>query len=192
MLQGVGDQVVDDLAYPPGVGHDHRGLGGVQRDRAAGVGGAGVLGGLGRDAGQVDGRPVEGAAGVVVREEEQVFDELAHAAGFALDHAHEPQQFAGWPAWSPCCRPYSASPADGGEGSAQLVAGVGGELPHPDLGAPGLFLPAGACLVSGLDGAEHGVQRAGKPADLGPLRRMVDAPGEVTVRDGGGGCLDLG
>ena len=167
-----------------GVGHHHRWLGGMQRDRTAGVGGAGVLGGFGRDAGQVDGRLVEGAAGVVVREQEQVFDELAHAAGFALDHSHEPQQFAAVGVVA-LLQAVFGEPADGGEGCAQLVAGVGGELPHPGLRAPGLFFPAGACLVGRLDGGEHGVQRAGKPPDLvlsdGWSMRRVRSPSAMAA-----------
>ena len=50
--------------------------------------------------------------------------------------------------------------ADGGERGAQLVGGVGEELPHPLLaGQPGREL--------GLDGGEQGVHRVGQLPDLG-------------------------
>ena len=173
-----------------GVGvHDHR-FGRLERDRPTGGHDAGLLDGLGRDAGQVDGPALEGAPGVEPRQQQEIVHQPAHPAAFAGDQPHQPQQFlrAGLAA---LLQAVLGQPAHRGQRRAQLMAGIGDETPHPVLRLQGAGLAVRSRQVGGLDAGKHHVQRLGQPPDLGIPRRMVDAPGEVTARDRRRRRLDL-
>jgi len=75
--------------------------------------------------------------------------------------------------------------ADGGEGRAQLVAGIGGEPAQPGLtGRP--------AAQRGLDVAEHPVERHTDLADLGPGIRVRDPFGQRDLAAGQGQLGDPG
>jgi hypothetical protein len=108
VLDGVANQVIDDLPQPFLVAVDDHRFGGLQRDRPPGVHDASPLNGLGREAGQVHGPPVQRAPGIEPGQQQEIRPPAAHPAGLAGDQADQPQQFL--PAGRVALRPYSASP----------------------------------------------------------------------------------
>ena len=141
-------------------GHGHRLVGQVELPAVVRGDDAGVTDGLESQVGEVDLVAVERPAGVQPREQQQVLDQGGHPGGLGLDLGHRQGQLlrvgrAGAPA-------QLGVPVDGGQRRAQLVGGVGDELPDLQLAA----VP----LVEGLlDVGEHGVQRGTDCADLGAL-----------------------
>ena len=103
-------------------------------------------------------RAGERAAGVQPGEQQQVLDEGGHPGGLGLDPA---QRVAGVGADGlvAAAGEFGVA-ADGGERGAQLVAGVGDELPYPRLA----LLPG---VQRGTDVVEHPVERGADLADLG-------------------------
>ena len=76
------------------------------------------------------------------------------------------------------------------------MRGVRDELPHPLLGPSGAALGLGPGPEGRLDLAEHRVQRAAEPAQLGTRFAVATLelrypPGQVAVGDRGRGALDL-
>jgi hypothetical protein len=129
---------------------------------------------------QVDRAALQGAALVEAGQQQQVLDEESHAGGFVLDATHGPGQVLG-----PLGRPPAEElgvPPDGGQGSAQLVGGVGDEAPQPVLGG-------GPFGESRLDLGQHGVEGQTQPADLRVGLGRLDPAGEVAAGDvaGSGG-----
>ena len=190
MLNGVADEVIDDLAQPLRVGvYDYR-FCRLQCDGPPRGRDAGLLDGLGRDAGQVDGPTVQRASHIEPSQQQKIIHQSAHPAGLTGDQAHQPQQFL------PVSRlalleAVLGEPAHRGQRRAEFVAGVADETPHPLLRCPGAGLAVRSRQVGGLDGGQHHIQRLGQPPDLGIAGRMVDAPGEVTASDCRGRQLDL-
>ena len=103
VLQGIADQVVDDLAEPPGVGADDDGRRREHGQRPAGLDGAGTARRLHRDAGQVHRLKVQRAVLVELGEEQQVVDQPAHPGCLGLDAGHQPGHL-GAVAASPACK----------------------------------------------------------------------------------------
>ena len=206
--RGVGERVVDqvgqDLAEPLVVAeHDQRGPGRVavlaaehQLDPAVGGDRPGVVDGVGGQGEQVHRVPVEGALLVEAGQQEEVLDQQAHAGRLVLDPPHQAVELGR--VARPALPVQLGEAPDGGQGRAQLVAGVGDEAPHPVLGAPGRLLgPAGAGLGGGpgpegrLDLGQHGVEGPAEPADLGAGVAVGHPPGQVAGRDRPGRLLDL-
>ncbi len=162
----------------------------VEPDRSVGRQGVRVERRVGDDGQQVDRGAVEGTAGVEPGQQQQVVDEPAHAGGLGLDAAEEPGRLRGRLLGALTVQLGEA--ADRREGGAQLVAGVGDELPHAVLRRARLALGRLAGADRGLDLREHGVQGARQPAHLGVLRGVGDAPREVAGGDGLRRLLDGG
>ena len=137
------------------------------------------------------GAAVERTAGVEPGEQQQVVDEPAHAGGLGLDAAEEPGRLRR-PTPRGALTVQLGEAADRREGGAQLVAGVGDELPHAVLRRARRALGRLAGADRGLDLREHGVQGARQPAHLGVLRGIGDAPREVAGGDGLRRLLDGG
>ncbi len=142
----------------------------------------GVAAGVGGEHGEVDRAPLDGAAFVEAREGEQVLDQHAHAVGLLLDAAQDGGQVdvGGVGAESE----QLGEAADGRQGRAQLVRGVGQEPAQPGLG--GLALAKGVLQV-----VEHPVDGRGELADLGVLVGVGDPGVQVGAGgDGAGGARD--
>mgnify|MGYP002652402003 CR=1 FL=1 len=146
-------------------------------DRAARCARPGVRRRLGGEDEEVDAVDEQRPLLVEPGEHEEVVHERRHPYGLALDACHDLAQ--------PLRPGHRALPVqlgvalDGRQGGAQLVAGVGDELPHPRLGR----------LLEGeaaLDLTEHRVERARELSDLGLGVVTLHALGEVPLRDPGG------
>ena len=127
------------------------------------------------------GSVLERSSLVEAREQQQVVDEHAHAPRFALDAGHRALEVVGTRVGA--AAEQLGVGADGGERRPQLVRRVGDEAAQPRLGRC-------ASRRSGLDLAQHGVQRHAEPADLGVRLRALDAPREVAGGDRGRRRLD--
>ena len=122
----VGQQVAEHLPQPVLVAeHELRVVGQFEHPPVTGAGHLGVARGIDDQPGHVDGLAVQRPSGVEPGEQQQVVDEDAHPGGLGKDSSqgvgHAFRCVAGVPQ-----RQFRVA-ADGREGSAQLVACVGGE-----------------------------------------------------------------
>ena len=125
---------------------------------------------------------VERALLVELGEHQHVLDQPAHAGGLLLGAAHRVVE-RGLLAEAADAVELGVA-ADGGEGRAQLVRGVGDESTETLLGP-------GALVERALDVAEHLVQRHRKLTRLGARRSLGHADREVAAGDLRGGLRHL-
>ena len=152
----------------------------VELPAVLGGGRAGVAGDVDGEHAQVDRFALEGATVVEAGEQQEVLDEVLHAHRLGLD----PRQGVHDPLGHGLALPAGelGVAADRGERRAQLVAGVGDELPHPRLrGLP--------CPQRAVDVVEHAVEGQADLTDLGARVDVLHALGE---RDVPGAQLELG
>ena len=202
--EGVVDQVGQHLAQPLVVAEHDQGaparvaVAGAQHQLDLAVGGdrPGVVDGLGGQGEQVHRLPVERALLVEPGQQQEVLDQQPHPGRLVLDPPHQAVQLGR--VARPALPVQLGEAPDGGQGRAQLVAGVGHEAPHPVLGAPGRLLgAAGAGLGGGpgpegrLDLGQHGVEGPAEPADLGARVAVGHPAGQVAGGDRPGRLLDL-
>ena len=152
-------QVVDDLTQPVAVADHRRGLE-LRRDRPIRLHELRRLDGLGDDAADVDRLLLERPALVEPRQQQQVVDEQAHPLRLARDPRHRPRQVLGM--LGSAAREELGVGAHRRERRAKLVRCIGDE-------APQLSLRRLARAKGRLDLAEHRVQRATEPPNLGAL-----------------------
>lgn len=122
------------------------------------VSGTGVADGVHDERYEVGLLELQGPPRVEPGEQQQILDEQRHPPGLGLD---PPERVPGvGPDVLSSASGQLGVPANGGEGSAQLVTGVGDELPDPRLA----LLP---CVQRPVDVIEHPVERGTDLADLG-------------------------
>ena len=131
-----------------------------------GTGDVGVADRVDDEPGQIDRLAFQWPSGVEPRQQQHVLDELRHPFGFGFDPAHRVRDIVGQ-VFSFPLRQFGIA-ANRGQRGAQLVAGVGDELPYPRLAG----VPRGQCA---RDAVQHPVQRGAELADLG-VRRRPDRP----------------
>ena len=158
---GVVEQVGQHLVQPLLVaGRDHRLVGQVELPPVVRADDAGVAHGLEGQPGEVDLVAGQRSARVEAGEQQQVLDQAGHPGRLGLDLGHRERQLLGVGRAGAAAQ--LGVPVDGRQRRAQLVGGVGDELPH--------LLLAAVPLVEGvLDVLEHRVQRGADLADLGAL-----------------------
>ncbi|OJX97473.1 MAG: hypothetical protein BGO96_06115 [Micrococcales bacterium 73-15] len=154
----------------------------VELPEVARPGGVRVAHHLGDDGDQVDGRELELAPRVEARKEEQVLDESLHPPALGRDPldgvprgvVQVDGSGVGPPARAVAAQHELGVAADRGERGAQLVARVGDERAHLELGG----VPRGE---RALDVPEHPVDRGADHADLGALVGVAgrDALGDL-------------
>ena len=193
MAHHVAQQVGEDLGEAVAVTDDlERGgllagglVAGVEGDEAAvALGGQHhhVAEGPGGQVGEVDRLHRHLPALVDPGQLEEIVDEAPHPVGLGLDAPHD---LTGLVRGHPAHPVELAVAADGGQGGAQLVGGIGDEARHPLLGHD---LGGEGALVLG----EHRVDRPLQRAHLrGARLGDQDAGGQVTVGDPCGHALDL-
>ena len=164
MPSGVGQQVGEHLPQPVLVAEDQlRVVGQFQHPPVAGAGHLGVARGVDGQPRHVDRLAAQRPAGVEPGEQQQVVDEDAHPGGLRQDPAegvrYRLRGVAGMP------QGQLGVAADGGQGSAQLVAGVGGEPAQPGFARR-------AAPQRGLHVTEHPVERQPHLARLGSRVRV--------------------
>ena len=178
MHERVADEVRHDLVETGVVAlHDdaasgHHIDGPFRRDRL------GVLRRVLHERHEVDRCPLERSSLVEARQVEQVVHERPHPNGLLLGPPHGVVEL---------CRlregPGAVElrvPADGRDGSPELVRGIGDELPEAGLGLD--------ALVEGvLDATEHPVEGHAEVPGLGSGRALRNALRQVASRDGAGG-----
>ena len=148
------------------VAGDHdRLVGQVQRPLVVGARDVGVADRVDDEPGQIDRLALQRPPGVEPGEQQHVLDELGHPLGLGFDPAHRVGDVVGQ--LVPLALRQFGVAADRGERGAQLVAGVGDELPHPRLAG----LPGGQRAG---DAVQHPVQRGAELADLGVRAGRVD------------------
>ena len=132
MPAGVGQQVAEHLPQPVLVAKDKLGVvGQLEHPPVPGACHLGVARGVDGQPRHVDGLAAQRPAGVEPGEQQQVVDEDAHPGGLG-QYAAEGVRYLFWGvAGVPQAQLGVA--ADGGQGGAQLVAGVGGEPAQPGL-----------------------------------------------------------
>ena len=196
--QRVAHQVADDLTQPYVVAeHDGSGTGlDGQVDAALRGHHPGVVHRVGGQREQVHRPAVQRALLVQPGQQQQVLDQHAHPGSFLLQPPHDPVQVgpgdaAGAVLQAAALPVQLGEAADRGQRGAQLVAGVGDELPHPHLGPAGRRLGVGPVAERALHLGEHRVQRPAEPADLGPLVPLRHPAGQVAGRDVLRRLLDL-
>ncbi len=123
-----------------------------------GAGGVGIADRVDHEGGEVDVVLLDGSAGVEAGEQQQVLDQAGHPGGLGLDPGHRVLDVVGQVVAGAAGQLGVA--ADRGQGSAQLVAGVGDELAYPHLACL-------ACGERGRDVAEQAVERRADLADFG-------------------------
>ena len=153
----------------------------IELDLAARVEHARCLDGVARHVLELDGLALERPALVEPGEQEEVVDEEPHPSGLALDAVHRPLEIVR--ALAGAAVEELGVGAHGGERRAQLVRRIGDEAAQAVLGRGALV----ECL---LDLAEHRVERAAEPADLGARIVVLDALREVAAGDRGSRLLD--
>ena len=141
-------------------------LGKFQAPDVIGSGGARVADGVEHHRDDVDGLHLDGGVGVEPGQQEKILDEFRHALRLRVDPAQRERRVRAVAAG----RQLRVT-ADGGQGIAQLVGGVGDETPQLGLGG----LPD---LEGSLHVAEHPVEGAGQ------LRHLVFG-GQGRVGNGG-------
>ena len=109
-------------------------------------------------AGQVDRRGLQRPSGVEPGQQQHIFDERGHPGGLRLDPAHRVRHVRRYRVGHPAGQ--LGVPPDRGQRRAQLVAGVGDEMPYPRLAG----LPRGQ-RVGHV--AEHPVECGTHLPDLG-------------------------
>jgi hypothetical protein len=165
---GVGQQVAEDLPQPVLVAKDlFRVVGQLEHPAVVGTSHLGVARGVDGQPGHVDGLAAQRPARVEPGEQQQVVDEDAHPGGLG-QHAAEGVRHLLRGVAAPQQGELRVA-ADGGQGSAQLVAGVGGEAAQPGLARR----PPSQGV---LHVAEHPVERQSDLAGLGG-RIRVGHPG---------------
>lgn len=175
VVDGVGEEVGDDLADAAGVAVDLRGGEvGVDGDVFGGGDGLEEVDGFAGGGGEVEGLEIHAlGAGVEPGELEERFGEVAHALGGAL---------AGFEGGAIIVGGAFAGEGglglreDDGEGSAEFVRGVGGEL--------------ALLLEGGVEAREGGVENGGEAAEFAFGFGGIDAMGEIAGRDARGGGAD--
>ena len=167
VVTGVGQQVDDHLVEAVGVGPNLEPfLGKFQAPGVIGSGGARVADGVEHHRDDVDGLHLDGGVGVEPGQQEKILDEFRHALRLRVDPAQRERRVRAVAAG----RQLRVT-ADGGQGIAQLVGGVGDETPQLGLGG----LPD---FEGSLHVAEHPVEGAGQ------LRHLVFG-GQRRIRDSG-------
>ena len=182
VAEGVRDEIAEELTKTPLVSDDRARGRRLAGHRAGGIDGAGVLGGVAGERGEVDPVSFQRASLVEAGEQQQVVDEPGHARRLAVDPAHGRVEIGG--AVGQAVLEQLRIAPDRGERGPQLVGGVRHEAPEASLG--GLPFPKG-----GLDAAQHDVERAAEPAHLGMVVGLLDAPAQVARRDLPGGLGHL-
>ena len=124
-----------------------------------------IADGVDDEPGQVDLLAFQRPSGVETREQQHVLDELRHPFGFGFDAAHRVRDVVGEVIAFALCQFGIA--ANRGQRCAQLVAGVGDELPYPRLAG----VPGGQCA---RDAVQHSVQRGAELSDLGVGAGRID------------------
>ena len=162
------------MAQPPFVSDDHARGRRLAGHGAGRVDGPGILRGICSQRRQVDRFCVERPSLVQAGEQQQVVDEPGHAGRLAVDAAHGGVQVAG--AIGEAVLEELGVASDGGEGSPQLVRGIGDEAPQPRLGR--LSLTEGS-----LDAAEHHVEGTAELAHLCAPVGFLDTPAQVARGD---------
>ena len=183
-MAGVAEQVGDHLVEPLLVaGHRDGLVGELQLPAVVGGEHAGVGDGLEQQPGDVDLGALERAAGVEAGEQEQVLDQRGHPVGLGLDLGE------GRGERGRVVRRTTGQlgvPVDGGEGSPQLVRGVGDELAH-------LLLAAVPGVEGRLDVRRAGCSARPDLADLGALvgEALGHALGQVDVAGASGSAATV-
>ena len=133
------------------------------------------------EAEQVDSSALEGPGLVQSGQQQHVIDEGPHPGGLRLDPPDQGVEILAVPHES--VAPELGVSSDGGQGCAQLVAGVGDETPERCLGL-------GAGGEGSFDLAEHSVECCRQAPHLGPGAVGGDALGQVAGGNALGGVLD--
>ena len=128
----VAEEVIDHLTEAGLVAVDLDGAGGYEGDWPPLIDGPRRAHGLGREADDLYGLQCEGASLVQAGEEEELFDELAHAACFGAYAGHDSFEVAGPTAGAPLEE--LGVRGDGGDGCSQLVGGVSDEAAESGFG----------------------------------------------------------
>ena len=171
----VADDVGDHLAQAVLVaGHDDR-AGERRRDRTVGIDRAGVAGGVGGQAEQVDRPAVERPALVELGQRQQVVDEAGHADGLLLGAPHRLVELG---RLVEAADPVQLGvAADRRDGRTQLVGRVGDEPAQPVL----RLGPLGERPLQRL--ASMWLRATPSSPGLGGRRRLRDTVGQVAAGD---------